>query len=281
MTIRVFVGCAKEHKLAFKVLRYSITTRTSMPVEVFPLNNADATRPDDWWRDDPLFGKYEPIVIPTPQNPKQRGATTFSFQRFLPPELVGYQGSAIYLDSDQLLRTDINYFWSYARRSSTAVLKPPGWQSAVMLMDADFCRWSIAKLIRQIDQGKRTYHRMMNLHDMGLLDEGLPSRWNVQDRDYNSAEEMLAVAPAANLLHFTDMNTQPWLRVGHAWGSIWEQELTDAIADGAISRTEVLDAINAGDVRPSLACIIGETPPYPDHQFVYPDQRARGKGLHR
>lgn len=279
--IRVFVGCAKEHRLAFRVLRHSIESQTERPVEVFPLNNADATRPDDWWRDDELFGKYKPIHIPTPADRSQRGATTFSFQRFLIPELCGFEGRGIYLDSDQLVLGDIAEFWDHPMLPGASVLKPPGWQSAVMMIDCEVGAWSIAKLIRQIDQGKRTYKRMMNLHDMGFLDSRLQPEWNTQDRDQRSLDEFKLSGARAKLLHFTDMRTQPWLRVDHPWGVIWGNALLEAIAEGVVSRDDVRKAIDDGDVRPSLALLIGDQPKYPDHAFVYPDERSKGKGLHR
>ena len=275
-TIRIFVGCAKEHRLAFKVLRHSIQCRTTARVEVYPLNNADGTRPEDAWPDDELADRYRPIMIPVPRDRSQRGATTFSFQRFLIPELCGDAGRGIYLDSDQLVLADISEFWDKPIKEGCSVLKPPGWQSAVMMIDCSH-GWRIAKMIRQIDQKKRTYKGMMNLQNFGPLDESLSPFWNYQDRgriDYSDFQN-------AKLVHFTDMRTQPWLRTGHPVGDVWCLELLDAINAGKIDRQDVRDAVTAGDVRPSLLKLIGETPPGGDHEFVYPDERAKGKGLHR
>jgi hypothetical protein len=295
--VRIFVGCAVEHWLAFQVLKSSILRRTTRPCEIYPLNNADATRPADHWPQDPLYGKYKPIHIPTPTNPKQRAATTFSFQRFLIPELVGFQGEAIYLDSDQVVLADIAEFWDqpitppgyYLDNADgspvlASVLKPDGWQSAVMKIDCAVGAWRIAKLVRQLDQGKRTYGKLLNLVNMGIQNETLDPAWNTMDRyvqNPGEQESWNAAASAAKLLHFTDMATQPWLRVRHPWGAIWANELHLAIMAGHLTTEDVLASVEQGDVRPSLALLVGGKPPRPDHTFVYPDARAKGQGLHR
>lgn len=279
-TVRVFVGCAKEHRLAFQVLRHSIECRTTARVEVYPLINADAEQAADHWQDDPLYEKYEPIAIPIPQDPKQRAATTFSFTRFLIPELCGFNGRGIYLDSDQIVLADIAEMWN-TDFDGADVVKTPGWQSAVMLID---CRvgWRISEIVRDIDAGSKSYVGTMNLKKMGKLRDGLSPFWNYIDRGVDLSDP--ASFPdrgLAKLIHYTRMDTQPWLRAGHPLAHYWYHELLDAIAAGKIAIGEVRRAIEVGDVRPSLARLIGDVPPYSDKKFVFPDDRARGKGLHR
>ena len=56
----------------------------------------------------------------------------------------------------------------------------------------------------------------------------------------------------------------------------WVDELKAAIADGFVSEHEVMREIEAGHVRPSLAFdVLNEEPPYPDEDFVFPDERRR------
>ena len=51
------------------------------------------------------------IPIPTPATPANRPRTPFSFQRFLIPELCGFKGRGIYVDSDMQVFEDIRGLW--------------------------------------------------------------------------------------------------------------------------------------------------------------------------
>ena len=54
------------------------------------------------------------------------------------------------------------------------------------------------------------------------------------------------------LLHFTDMNTQPWVSKENPLGYLWTGDLIDAIDAGAVLIDFVKREIAAGHVRPSL-----------------------------
>jgi hypothetical protein len=78
--IRVFVATEDAQMLPTRVLEYSIKKHTSMSVELVPMHESG-------------------IRIPTPRDQVNRPRTPFSFQRYLVPQLAGFQGHAIYLDS--------------------------------------------------------------------------------------------------------------------------------------------------------------------------------------
>jgi hypothetical protein len=54
------------------------------------------------------------------------------------------------------------------------------------------------------------------------------------------------------LLHYTDMNTQPWVSTANPLGHLWVACLRRALAAGFISRAEVEREVSSGYVRPSL-----------------------------
>jgi hypothetical protein len=84
--LRIFVGYDPAEAVAYHVLCHSILKRASMPVSFTPINKRN---------------------LPEFTRAKQDGSTEFSFSRFLTPYLAGYQGQALFLDCDMLVRCDI------------------------------------------------------------------------------------------------------------------------------------------------------------------------------
>ena len=91
-TIRVFIGYDSREAIAFDVLAHSIQRRASHPVSITPV------------RLEQLEG-----VFRRERNPLQ--STEFSFSRFLVPWMCDYQGWAVFMDCDMLMRDDIARLW--------------------------------------------------------------------------------------------------------------------------------------------------------------------------
>lgn len=254
--IRVFVGCGTEHLLAFDVLKFSIECRTQSDVEVVPLLEVEKT-------------------IPVPEPHKSRAPTAFSYQRFLIPEACEFEGKGIYLDSDQLVLHDIADLWNTPFPEGANVLTTGGWQSAVMLIDCESTHWQIDDLCRRMDAGEFTYNKLSNLRGkFANVNGALDPYWNTVDRKGAG----VTYDPArTKLYHYTDMGTQPWLKAGHPHGVLWEDELAEALKQGVLRSRDVMQAIRNRHVRPSLSWIVGAEPPYPDHEFVFPDVVRRRK----
>lgn len=86
--MRIFIGYDRAEAVAYHVLSHSIQRRSSIPVQVTPLNR-DAmrgfyTRPR---------GEYD--------------STDFSISRFLVPWLCEYRGFAVFMDCDMLCLGDV------------------------------------------------------------------------------------------------------------------------------------------------------------------------------
>lgn len=92
MMIKVFVGYDRREPVLFSVLSHSIHTHASKPVLISPLLITELK--NIYWR------KLDPLQ-----------STEFSFSRFLVPYLCGYEGWAIFVDNDMVVKSDINKLW--------------------------------------------------------------------------------------------------------------------------------------------------------------------------
>lgn len=87
--IPVCIGHDHRESIAYHVLEQSIIDRSSAPVAIVPLSNR-------------MLRGFEG---------QRDGSNAFIYSRFLVPELMDYQGWAIYMDSDMLLRDDLVKLW--------------------------------------------------------------------------------------------------------------------------------------------------------------------------
>lgn len=95
--LRVFVGWDQREDIAYQVCRHSLLRHATVPVTVTPLRQADLRAADLYRRaPDPL------------------AATEFTYTRFLVPHLAGYQGWALYCDSDFLWCADVAALFALA-----------------------------------------------------------------------------------------------------------------------------------------------------------------------
>ena len=124
------------------------------------------------------------------------GCTGFTVHRFLIPSLCNFEGYAIYLDVDMLLLSDIKELWEYQR--------PGKWMTTPKRDDVSVIDCSAFKDLPTPEQ-MRNEPRVFNKNFIRNLIgnrhvEGIPLDWNTCD----------AVTETAKLIHYTDLNTQPW-----------------------------------------------------------------------
>lgn len=261
--VRVYVAATEAQMLAVKVLEYSLRKHASLTVQVSPLH---------------LSG----IKIPSPARPENRPRTPFSFQRFLIPALTGYQGKAIYLDSDMQVFQDIRGLWKVPLEDADLLaVQEPGStgrrpQFSVMVLDCASLRWDIQEIVQSLDEGKLTYERLM--YDMAVASTirgSLDPAWNSLER-YHPEETCL--------LHYTDMNTQPWLSRNNPLGYLWVRDMFEAIDRKFLSASEIEAHVQRGFVRPSLlyqvehriedSCVLSRKARQMDRGFVPPFSAA-------
>jgi hypothetical protein len=229
--IAIYVGSTDAQLIPVKVLEYSIKKHSTMPVKVFPLYKAN-------------------IPIPIPKDPKNRPRTPFSFQRFLIPQLKQFKGKAIYLDSDMLVFSDIKKLWAKpfmeadiisAYEAEGSARRP---QFAVMVMNCESLRVDISEIVKKLDNGDLNYESLM--FDFKIADKVKP----IIEAEWNSLE--FFEEGKTQLLHYTDMNCQPWIFRNNPLGHLWVKELVKAIKDDFISIDELKREIIKGNLRPSL-----------------------------
>ena len=192
--IRVFVGYDPREAVAYHALSHSIHQHASVPVCISPLM---LTQLRDVYR--------------RPRDPLQ--STDFSFSRFLVPHLCGFDGWAIFMDCDMLMRDDIAKLWAlrdeqfavqvvkhaHIPRESVKFLGQPqvaypkkNW-SSVMLLNNSKCSALTPELVNQASG--LHLHRFEWLPDEMLVGS-LPGRWNhLVGYDVPN--------PEAGLAHFT------------------------------------------------------------------------------
>lgn len=231
LPIRVFVAATAAQMLAVRVLEYSIRKTTALPVEVNALHRLD-------------------MDIPIPRDAHNRPRTPFSFQRFLIPQACGYSGRAIYLDSDMHVFSDIRKIWNLPFNGADVLAvgdttdKSRAPQFSVMLIDCAAAQWNIRSIIQSLDDGSLDYRSLMvEMKVARHVEATIPPDWNSLER---------FEAGKTCLLHYTDMEKQPWVAIHNPLAWLWVSELANAIRDGYITLDEVKAEVALGYVRPSM-----------------------------
>ena len=238
---RVFVGTDDEQMIGARVLHYSIEKFSSMDVVVEPLD----------WR-----------AAPIPQDPKNRSKTGFSFCRFDIPRLCNYSGRGVYVDADMQVFTDFSDLWTLPLDDADLLyaLAPPSQgrtpQTSVMLMNCEALRWDMDDIVSGLDRGDYSYGQLMSelcVVPPGRAQPLLPYWWNSLE---------LYEEGRTSLLHYTDMNRQPWVSHSNPNGHRWYRCCAEALDSGFISEQEVVKAVDLGHVSPEIFTWIGRNSPY-------------------
>jgi hypothetical protein len=230
MTVNVFVAATPSEWLPMKVLEHSIRETTVLPVEVAAIAS---------------FQRQ----IPLPRELKNQPRTPFSFQRFLIPELCGFQGRAIYLDADMQVFTDIADLWNAPMGDHDLLTVREGTsgrrgQFSVVLLDCARLHWRIEQIVHGLDNGRYSYEQLM--HEMCVAG----SVGRVLDPEWNSLERFQQ--GRTRLLHYTDMDTQPWVSLHNPLESMWVECLRRAVQARVVTIDDLEREVAASHVRPSL-----------------------------
>ena len=246
--IDVFVGTDRSQLLAVSVLEHSIRRHTQRRVRVCPLIDLD---------------------LPEPRDIRQGSRTNFSFARFAIPELRLYAGKGLYLDADMLVFRDIGELWDIPFDGGSVIIQAeiPGHavshqkagaparrvkQCSVMLIDCARALWSVQEIVAGLD-GRYTYEELM--HELCIVPEAdvryaVPFAWN-------SLEHF---DPDTRLIHYTDMDTQPWVSPMNRNGHLWHAEVRLMLETGALGWSDLQAEIQLGYFRPSLLDEIEQMP---------------------
>lgn len=264
--VRIFVAASADEWLPAKVLEFSIRERASREIEFASIAS---------------FGRS----IPQPLHRRSQPRTPFSFQRFLIPELCAYRGRAIYLDADMQAFADIADVWGLPMNDNdllTVAASGAGRaeQNSVMLLDCERLAWRIEDIVEALNDGRYSYEQL--LHGMCVAEHiarTIPRGWNSLEH-YDASD--------TRLLHYTDMNTHPWVTTSNPLCHFWVACLRRALDSGFITRDEVQREVTASRVRPSLLSQMDSTHDDPralslairrmDRGFTAPYQRLPSVG---
>lgn len=208
---RIFIGWDSAQAVAYDVLAWSIRRYATAPVSITPIKLADMEAKGFSRSRDPL------------------ASTEFTYTRFLVPWLCGYEGIALFMDSDMLALDDVCELFKldmqpYALRvvkhdyKPVALLKMGGkmqtvyprknWSSLMMMDCAKLKSWT--KEAVETASGA-WLHRFESIPD-AEIGEIPGASWNVLD-------------DGIKLLHYTAGG--PWLPgyKDHPYGSVWFSHL--------------------------------------------------------
>lgn len=192
--IRVFIGYDKDETVTYHVLSHSIMRHAKEPISITPL-----------------------ILNQIPELRRGRDSkqsTDFAYSRFLVPYLCNYEGMAIFMDCDMLVRTDIKDIFrqsslqnppapvsvvkhNYSPKETTKFLDRPqtsypkkNW-SSLMVFDCGQCRVLTPELVNT-ETG-------MFLHQFEWTERvgEMPLTWNHLVGEYHPK-------PDAKIVHFTN-----------------------------------------------------------------------------
>jgi hypothetical protein len=105
--LKVFIGHDHAEEVAYHVCAHSIFRRASVPVAISQLRTTQLHNRGVYWRE---------------RDPRQ--SNDFSFSRFLVPYLCDYQGYALFMDCDMLVRTDISELFDLVRKMEMGEPRP-------------------------------------------------------------------------------------------------------------------------------------------------------------
>jgi hypothetical protein len=127
---------------------------------------------------------------------------SFTLSRFMPPELMNYQGKAVVIDPDIFALSDIAELFDLNIGEATVACcsKKGAWDSSVMLMDCNQLQhWNMETFLKKLENKELDYVDIMQLRKEGNVYD-LPRVWNSLDE----------ITPETMMLHTTNRLTQPW-----------------------------------------------------------------------
>ena len=211
--VKVFIGSGEASLIERKVAVSWLRKNTKRDLDIYVCNGThNAIELND----------QEPFLAPMSLRVKYRNVTEFSLYRYLIPQLCGYNGRAIYIDSDTVCLADIGELFDTPLDGADFLAKPDAykgdelWGLSVMMIDCEKSRFDLEQIVDEIDHG---LYSMMDFSQMapGFLEHHpykvgrLDPTWNVFDRWDDQTK----------LIHYTNLETQPWKYPNHPYGELW------------------------------------------------------------
>jgi hypothetical protein len=185
--IKVFVGCAPDglDAEACSVVEHSMRSRSTMPIDLtWAIESDNPVSP--WYGWD-----------------TSQWTTPFSGFRWRVPEVCGFQGKAIYTDSDVIFLGDVAELWNIGIQVGKVVVARGGWRFCVCLWDCAAAKKHILPLNKLMAAGG---HRAQtnNFTKRPDLVQTFGAAWNALDGEFPRS--------STKALHYSSIPTQPSTR---------------------------------------------------------------------
>lgn len=177
--MEVFVGWDSREDIAYQVCKHSIVSRQPNAT-VIPIRQNDMRASNLYWREKDLMA-----------------STEFTFTRFLIPELMNFNGWALFMDCDMILTTDIKELFDQADD-----------RYAVMCVQHDYTPREGVKM----DGQKQTVYPRKNWSSVMLINCGHPSNRALNKELVNDPE-----IGGAYLHRFSWLKDEEIGRLDHTW----------------------------------------------------------------
>jgi len=208
---------------------------------------------------------------------------SFTLSRFMPPELMNYEGRAVVVDPDIFALKDISELFSMDLhgKSIACCSKKGAWDTSMMVLDcAKLQHWNMGGILKSLVRKERNYSEIMTLEkepDDSVLD--VSRIWNNLD----------TLTPETYMIHMTNRLTQPWktglpidftrnspgkyigiipkiwaLKLRGKWPSVYQKHpdrkienlffslAKNAYLAGSITKSDIEKDIETKDVRPDI-----------------------------
>jgi lipopolysaccharide biosynthesis glycosyltransferase len=190
--MKIFIGWDSREDIAYQVARQSILDNTTEPVEIIPLKQKVLKSENMYWRDEDKLS-----------------STEFTFTRFLIPELMNFNGWALFIDCDFVFVDDIK-----------KIFKQKDDRYAVMCAKHDYTPKSSIKMDgqQQMPYPRKNWSSMM-LINCGHLSNKVCNKEFVNDSS----------TTGQTLHRFTWLNDSEIGELNHEWNWLvgWYKEPKD------------------------------------------------------
>lgn len=179
--IKVFVGCAPDGLDAesMAVLEWSIRKHTPDAQITWMYQGAS-----------PDFTGWD----------VSKWVTPFSGFRWAIPELCGFEGRAIYMDSDMIALSNLSGLWHQDMQGHVVLGKGGGaWRLCVSLWDCAAAKGRVMP-ISAMKADPQAHSKMRRISLEPDFIGAFSGNWNCLDREFQGD---------ADILHYTDMRSQP------------------------------------------------------------------------
>lgn len=277
MKYKAFIHTNTKQYLGALLSKYSLEKNVTLPgfsVEILNVDEIGAFR-------DFAGSTYLRMGEPRVYDPED--LQSFTLSRFMPPEVMQFEGRAIVIDPDifALQNIDEIFTGNMYGKAIAACKKKDAWDTSVMAMDCSKLKhWRIDTILARLRNKTLDYHNLMTLKNEdqdSIL--AIPRLWNNLD----------TLTDDTRMIHTTRRLTQPWKtglpidftreKMPRLFGIIPREPIhkllgkypthyqkhpdpkieqwfftlvRDALKDGAVKRYQIEQSIAAGDVRPDL-----------------------------